>query len=242
MQYTYNQRNLFNYHEKYIYTKYEGPRLFDAYFANRGDILKKCKVDKMGLVGPCLAIKTAYKLIKENMDGDERFKLLQKKLLQQYSIKNNLNIDSIRVNSVLRGLDINKKIQTSTLLNLLIESVYLGGFAEINNNWINRLIQRYEVTKKLYQEYLPGFRKGNGDSSKIKIYWLFAVLLLMLHQKTENLKYLSTMLKVNDLITSLPKKELNQQIPELGLDLLLTGELIIVERLIKSKGIERKHD
>ena len=50
------------------------------------------------------------------------------------------------------------------------------------------------------------------------------------------------MLKVNDLITSLPKKELNQQIPELGLDLLLTGELIIVERLIKSKGIERKHD
>ena len=99
-------------------------------------------------------------------------------------------------------------------------------------------MQRFEVTKKLYEEYLPGFRKGRGHTNLIKLYWMFAVVLSIFYTKTNQIKYLSTIIKICDLITSLPFENLAQEIPEFGLDLVLSSEIIFVENLLKDKRIE----
>ena len=112
----------------------------------------------------------------------------------------------------------------------------------INKIWLDRLVQRYEVTKKLYEEYLPGFRKGCGHNNSINIYWYFAVLLTVYYMQTNKIKYLNTLLKVCDLMISLPFNDLNRDIPKFGLDLVLSTEIVFVHKLLKAKGIENVNE
>ena len=129
-------------------------------------------------------------------------------------------------------------MKSSILLDALFASILLD-VNNINNKiWLDRLVQRFEVTKKIYEEYLPGFRKGYGPNNLINLYWLFALVLSIYYTKTNQIRYFSTLIKVCDLITSLPFKDLSQDIPEFGLDLVLSSEIIFVKILLKAKGIK----
>jgi hypothetical protein len=103
--------------------------------------------------------------------------------------------------------------------------------------WLDRLVQRFEVTKKLYEFYPPGFRKGEGDNSFIKPYWLLAMCLYLFYVQTNEIKYLSTLLKVSDLLCSLPHNALKAAIPGSGMVMLLTGETLSIRTLSNRKGI-----
>ena len=122
-------------------------------------------------------------------------------------------------------------------LKLLVSLIYYLLFHKVNNNekeWINFLIQRFEVTKKMYEYYhFNKLRKGKGDSSSPRIYWLFSVLLVLAYFKTNNLKYLNTLLKVNDLICSLNDSKL-LFIPSEGIHTILMNEIAFIKNLSSS--------
>ena len=63
-----------------------------------------------------------------------------------------------------------------------------------------------------------------------------------IRQRINEIKYLSTLIKLCDLIISLPFKYLNNDIPESGLYLLLTLETIFVKELIIRKKIEYSNE
>ena len=70
------------------------------------------------------------------------------------------------------------------------------------------------------------------------MYWLFVLILCIHYSKKKQIKHLSTIIKLCDLITSLPLEDLKKDIPEFGLDLILCSEKTFVKILLQSKGIE----
>ena len=119
-----------------------------------------------------------------------------------------------------------------------------GGITVEDNNslikfWLDLIVQRFEVTKKIYESYPHNFRNGEGRSNIIQLYWMFALSLILFYCKTKNIKYLSTLLKVSDLLCSLDEKLLSDEIPAQGLSVILLVELLSVKILTRNiNGVE----
>jgi hypothetical protein len=246
MNYKYNQRNLLETPEKYMYTKYQGIDLFQSYLNNRNNVLKKCRGNIS--LSSSLIVQRAFIAIKGNLiskSPDESKSFCPQ--LKDEDVKNinspfDSDIDLARINKLLKNISLSQSVRTSILLDALFGTILLN-VNNINNKiWLDRLVQRFEVTKKIYEEYLPGFRKGCGQNNLIKLYWLFALLLSIYYAETNQIKYLNTLIKVCDLITSMPFKDLVRDIPNFGLDLVLSSEKTFVQILLKAKGIEYDHE
>jgi len=121
------------------------------------------------------------------------------------------------------------------LKNYLISSILDNKY---DLNITKKLIQRFEVSKKLYTHYsLPDIRKNSDLHHDIDSYYLFS-LYLAIYIKNFNDKYLqvivfNSLLKVNDLIISIhdTSNKLHNKIlkyslnTELGFFNVLKGEL-----------------
>jgi len=104
--------------------------------------------------------------------------------------------------------------------------------------WLDRLIQRFEVSKKLYAFYSPGFRKGHGSIDILQLYWLLALNLSFYYKKTTEIKYLSTFLKICDLLCSLPEESLVTEVPKQGLAMVLMVEVDSIKLLCLNKEVD----
>jgi len=103
--------------------------------------------------------------------------------------------------------------------------------------WLARIIQRFEVSKKLYAGYAPGFRKGEGEARDPARYVELALCLALAHALSGQLQYLSTLLKLNDLLLSLNVDALRPACPPERLALLVTAELDAVTALAAGLGV-----
>jgi hypothetical protein len=103
--------------------------------------------------------------------------------------------------------------------------------------WLIRLIQRFEVSKKLYAAYAPGFRKGEGEARDPARYVELALCLALAHELSGQLQYLSTLLKLNDLLLSLDANALRPVSLSEALALLVAAELDAVTALAAEQGV-----
>lgn len=141
------------------------------------------------------------------------------------------------LSGLLANIQITENIQTHALLEGLISAQLIEGRNEdLIKLWLDRVIQRFEVTKKLYQSYKPGFRKGEGINTSIVLYWLLALNLSLSYAKTSNIRYLSTLLKVCDLLLSLPRNEVFGHLSSVTMLSIFSTELLAVEVLEKEGG------
>lgn len=76
--------------------------------------------------------------------------------------------------------------------------------ADPDAGWLERLVQRFEVTKRLYDSYDGRLRKPHGDCRDLRPYARLAGLLAGDVAASGDLKHLSTLLKLNDLLCSQP--------------------------------------
>jgi hypothetical protein len=129
------------------------------------------------------------------------------------------------------------RVATLDLLHALV-AVQLTDVLDADiKQWLDRLVQRFEVTKKLYEFYGPGFSKGGGSNTSIRLYWLFALALCLFYARSYEIKYLSTLLKVADLLCSVPELMLQGNVPENGLSAVLAAEIVSVQLLSERKGV-----
>ena len=68
----------------------------------------------------------------------------------------------------------------------------------------------------------------------VQLYWMFALSLILYFCATKKIKYMSTLLKVSDLLCSLDLELLNKSLPSQGLSLILLVELLSVKLLSKT--------
>lgn len=212
--YEYTNTNRLQNPHKYMYTTYQGSAFISLYLKDREAHARRFELQELTQELSEIDLylcDSSLSLIKENCCS-----------LVHESIKSINNFDK------------RTSIITEELLMSLIGCQFSNNQDKRHKDWIDFLVQRFEVTKKLYEIYYStNLRKGDGRNEKVRLYWLFSLLLTLQYTKTSNIKYLSTLLKVNDLICSLDDNIL-KEIPKRGLLLALLKEMEIVSKLSKN--------
>jgi len=217
INYEYTNTNRLQEPHKYMYTPFQGKAFINAYITNRNENIKRFESQAN----------------KEQLVGIERY-LCDATLLLLDQNQRSLIHKSFNSISAFGTSDI---IYSKELLLFLLGSQLSGAKDERLTAWLNFLIQRFEVSKKLYETYHPNnIRKGLGDSKSVILYWLFSLLLILSYSDTKNIKYLSTCLKINDLLCSL-NDDLLSAVPKQGLYIAMSTELKSIKFLLNDKGV-----
>jgi len=242
INYEYTEVNRIDNPHKYMYTSYEGSGFLDAYFLDRLSKLKNLQQKKGGSYKNRAELSLHSKavvVLKSHLDRDfydEFGKSLKSTIDWESAIKkDNLLSDNVDFDKVaLSSFNIDNEINSKNLLISLLDCQLDGDEEGLVKIWIDRLVQRFEVTKKLYERYPVNFRKGEGKNDIVKLYWLFALSLTLFYCATKSIKYLSTLLKVTDLLCSLDEELLRQETPPQGLPFILLVELLSIRKLSKN--------
>jgi hypothetical protein len=129
---------------------------------------------------------------------------------------------------------IDDDVETLALLGCLLTQDFDSSYLSA---WVARIIQRFEVTKKLYACYPSGFRKGSGASDDLLLYRLFALLLVVRMVEKPHLVCLNALLKVNDLLISSVDRIPPSRASRAVLRLVVEAELVIVDGIRMEKGV-----
>lgn len=92
--------------------------------------------------------------------------------------------------------DTDARVQTDALLDALV--------ADPDPVWRDRLVQRFEVTKRLYDSYDMRMRAPAGSHTRLYRYAKLARILARDVAQIPDLRLLNTLLKLNDLVCSQP--------------------------------------
>lgn len=198
----------------YMYTPYLGKNFLQAYVDNRSKNIRRF---------------TSKKSNSNVKKIDEYFNSKITLILEgnEVSLSNTINVNVENFSSLIKKTE----ISTSKLLESLLHMQLSNGIGKDIKSWLDFLVQRFEVTKKIYENYhLNGFRSGKGDNEIVRLYWLFSLLLTLVYSETKNIKYLSTLLKVNDLLCSLNDND-HANLPIGGYELVLLKEVQSIKEL-----------
>ncbi len=208
---------------KYMYTKFSGNEFLQNYSDDRSNFLKHFSSLKNYKKDIRKIDEYLCALVIEFIDNNE-LPILDDNLD---------NLDNIG------SFESVTEISTSKLLESLIHHTIYKKTNDNSKEWLDFLVQRFEVTKFFFEGYHnKKLRVGKGKSNLVFLYWLFSVLLVLVYYQTSNLKYLSTLLKVNDLICSLNNSYL-ALIPSKGMDLVLLNEISFVQNI--SNNVKRSN-
>jgi hypothetical protein len=244
MSYPYSQINRLEEPHNYMYTPFQGVALLQSYQSSRMAVVHRRAAVEHESVEPdhmlvTYALPALEKLFDAaSLEGGKKFRALLEggsaKIFRQSKV-----VDG-SLNGLAKGLEKLTTAEPVTTLDLLhaLIAVQLTNAQDANTKvWLDRLVQRFEVTKKLYETYPPGFRKGEGANTSVRLYWLFALALCLFYARSNEIKYLNTLLKVCDLLCSLPEHELQGHIAEHGLSVVLATEIVGVQLLAEKKGV-----
>jgi hypothetical protein len=232
-----------------MYTPFQGEELFYLYLENRIAVIRShfasgCDGEQIDYdFFASAAQKLEKDLYTTSTEAGDHFRLMLLRDCPQISEPNTARPESMtRFVKHLLTMTLEKPVHTLSLLHGLIAAQLIAktdGYTEYNytKGWLDRMVQRFEVTKRVYQDYQPGFRKGAGGADSIRLYWLLALVLSLYYAASNNLKYLSTLLKVCDILCSIKGNLQNAEIPEYGISLVLSAEICFVQKLAQARGI-----
>ena len=245
MNYIYSDINRLKTPHNYMYTSFDGENFLKLYLSSRMDVINREIVTEAetSTVNSQIIDKVLPMLASlfqaRSIDGFDTPWTLLLNLIKfrtsQVKKKEENCAESFDKNIEIMSGD--EQVKTLDLLHGLIAAQLINIHTECTKSWLDRLVQRFEVTKKIYEVYLPGFRKGDGTNESIYLYWLFALALCIFYARSNEIKYLGTLLKVNDLLCSLPENDRRIYIPEHGLATILVAEVLSIQLLAKRKGV-----
>ncbi len=250
MKYSYSSENRIVSPCTYMYTPYEGISLLESYSSNRGIFLDKgreiisntVEIDETIKEILNLGINECLQIVKK--DGDEKVLDGLLGIIENHAwLADNIltpkdNSVSSRKRQILESFSLDKNVETMSLLISLFSNILsTWKYSPLGKMWMDRLVQRFEVSKKICERYKPGFKKGDGTSECFILYALFAMNLSIYYYKTKNLKYLNTLLKLNDTLISVIDK-LTDDYPSIFMAYLsVSCEVCFIGKLVESKEI-----
>jgi hypothetical protein len=229
--YEYTEVNRLERAHNYMYSPYLGVSFVSSYFSDRLKHSKRFQenykaIDKQSEDSHfCMEVKNIF----NNLLQKEVFELDNKDVSKVISLPNkNIKIED------LSSFNIKDDIDTELLLSSLVYAQINHKKDESVKEWLDHLVQRFEVTKKLHARYPEGFPKGEGAVDNVRLYWLFSLSLSLYYANSQSIKYLNTLLKVSDLLCSLESTVLVDEIPLQGLSMIIQVEMLYI-RLISEK-------
>ncbi|WP_076590897.1 hypothetical protein [Herminiimonas arsenitoxidans] len=246
MMYQYSAINRLDYPHTYMYTTFEGTPFLRSYIESRLQAINSLdKKDNETNIDDAF-LNAAFVQMNENFlapffNKQKEFCLLVGPDFSELSAGNFRNT----INSMVQQYDefsLECRVVTLELLESMISLQLQDPSSATIKIWLDRLIQRFEVTKKLFMYYLPGFRKGDGANDDIRLYWLLALSLSLFYSKSHEIKYLNTLLKICDLLCSLLLQRGVLELPQRGLRLVLAAEIVSIQSLLARKGVALDSD
>lgn len=188
--YRYTQKNLLAERYHYMYTPYEGPDFLRAYLAQRQAMRDQLDEIRERLVAEASTKTALAEEIRGAVSGTLRTGAstpLRSRVLQ-----------------TLPAQPGTCEFATQVLLLDLWQCHlhYPERVAQECPAWLDFLIKRFEVTKRLYIGYRADLKPRIRSYGQLESYALLAALLIYRHRQTPNLKYLNTVLKLVDLLAS----------------------------------------
>ena len=220
MPYQYTESNLLENPTHYMYSSFEGMRFIDDFKKSRIVFLENSiipNLDKSGELNPFM---------------QEIYKSLSASLTSSIE---GLNITNLSLKFL--EIDTEDSILTENLINYLIAS-NLSSIKNDERHLEDRLIQKFEVTKKIYTSYAKGMGKGLGDFKDPYLYVIFSIFLASKYLINKNLKFLNTIIKVNDIIASAGNTKKFEGYPYQLVNLSFNLEIKFIEKLISDSGIK----
>jgi hypothetical protein len=250
MPYPYNSTNLLLSPCAYMYTAFEGRPFLDDYHNSRSKFLDEavgCPTVYQGHKISIFILQKGWQetagIIKdaETITTIKRLNQLKQKNSSIFSLTPEAEAETTSAKHPLVSFSPDIETTTLDLLHSLLIGIFNGQGDEIViKEWTDRLAQRFEVSKKIYEKYQPGFRKGSGQNDILYLYGLSALMFSMQYKRLQNLKYLNVLLKINDLLTSVP--DLMKQQPDVCFlaELSVICELEFIATLIDKKGLSHE--
>ena len=198
--YTFNNKDLLIAKENYMYFPFYGKEFFLDYSKNRVDFIKKIQIHNKKINNLYY-----YKVVEFIYLQKTNYKFSNKlsNIISDYKIKVNINKTSKKISAYnFLNLKKNTIINTNDLLDFLIINAVNKTNSIIVINYLEKLIKKFEVSKKLYTNYSKDFKKKGRQYKFTQIYMKLSLLLTIEYIKKPNNRYLSTLLKLNDLISS----------------------------------------
>jgi hypothetical protein len=242
MSYPYSQVNRLEQPHSYMYTPFQGRALLQSYESDRmAFIFSRANIVSCGIEPDCRLLNFALPLLGQFigdtlLEFDKKFRVLFEGTSDSLLRQCKRDASSVKAISS-HKFTTTKELKSLDLLHALIAALLIEVHDADTKAWLDRLVQRFEVTKKIYESYPPGFKKGTGANASVRLYWLFALALSLFYVRSNEIKYLSTLLKVNDLLCSLPKNVINGHIPERGLSAVLAAEVVSIQRLAEKQKV-----
>jgi len=246
MKYSYTANNRFHEPHAYMYSPYGGEAFLKDYVADR---LERLLLFNAPTSTDCTAVEArVHNVLCRLLNADGDFPVSRLAVL--IPVPNvTAEFDSAEFESEI-VFPVNfpnvESINTGDLLH-----AWLNSFLDFSPGsddgrtalqWLDRLLQRFEVSKKLRASYLPGFRKGEGVDDDVGLYRQFALVLALAYAHQQELQYLSTLLKVNDLLLSLPLELHAGCSGDHAFFLTIAVELHAVLRLVEKQGVSLSVD
>ena len=106
-----------------------------------------------------------------------------------------------------------------------------------NNKIIDKLLKKFEIKKRICNKINNKFEEKDNEYNNLKNYLLLSKLILIKYNETENLKFLNTVLKINDTICSQIKKLKNDS-DKILLKEIIEEELHIINNICNKNGVK----
>ncbi len=220
MTYQYTESNLIENPAHYMYSSFEGISFIEDFKKSRKAFLENSIIPNLDIS------------VELNPFMGEIYKSLSPCLTSPIE---GLNITDLSIEAA--EIDTEDSISTEDLISHLIAS-NLSSIQNDKHDLENRLIQKFEVTKKVFNSYEKGMGKGRGDFKDPYLYIIFSIYLVSKYLIKENLKLLNTILKVNDIIASVGNTNKFEGYPYQLVNLSFNLEIKFLEKLISDSKIK----
>lgn len=243
MTYPYTSQNRLVEPHTYMYTAFRGVSFLRDYLSDRDFAIRRyaSRHRAEDEADRALALR-AFHVLEQRLDvlgpgsGRELRGILEKAIGRD-ALHAGAAVGSAWLGAALDSTTTADRVATQELLLGLIGAQLTDTQSESAGAWLDRLVQRFEVTKKIYDAYQPGFRRGEGSHYSPRLYSLFALALCLFYAQTQDLRYLNSLLKTCDLLCSLDEVALHGELPGPAVILVLATESVYVRALAKNKGV-----
>ena len=128
----------------------------------------------------------------------------------------------------------NSFIETSILLDYILNS---KSDINLSEEYLRKILKRFEISKKIFDRYSLTFRAHDKKLNSNKmLYVKTSLAICRIYEKTKNIIYLNTLLKVNDILCSVFKQIVNDYEKKI-IFAVIRKEITFIEELMKKNGI-----
>lgn len=161
---------------------------------------------------------------------------IRKNIVKKLGLYNNEKFEKFISRMFIADKVPSELIETDRFLaDLLLENIQRRNL-ECYNTELDRFIKKFEVKKRIYTKYDKDLKEITEDYFDLKNYILLSINCLIVYEKTANLKYLNTSLKLNDVVISNFENISDEQFKQL-FSKILQKEMNCISELCLKKHI-----